>query len=66
MEMESTLWLLGIGIAVMLAAIGGDRLRRRAPFAWHAHLPWNAMAFLGLAGSLLAAVHLFSLVRMPG
>lgn len=63
MDMETTLALLAAGAVLALAGALGGLLRRRAPLAWHAHLPWNGMAFLGVAGVLLAAVHLVTLVR---
>jgi uncharacterized protein involved in response to NO len=43
-------------------ALGGVA-RTRAPLAWHAHLPWNGIAFAGVAGVLFAAVHLYTLFR---
>lgn len=63
MDMETTLALLGSGAALALAGALGGVLRRRAPLAWHAHLPWNGLAFLGVAGVLFAAVHLLTLIR---
>lgn len=53
--------------ALLLAALGwmGDHARRRAPLAWHAHLPWNAATFIGLTLAILAAGHLVSLWRQP-
>ena len=64
MDLTATLWLLGAGFAVSLAALAGDWLRRRAPLAWHAHLPWNAVIFVGLAGVLFGAAHLFGLFKL--
>ena len=53
MDMDTTWWLLGTGAALVLAALLGDRARRVAPLAWHAHLPWNAIVFAGLAVFLM-------------
>ena len=58
-----TCWLLGGGIALIIAASLGDRARRRTPLAWHAHLPWHALIFLGAAAALFAAVHAMTLLR---
>lgn len=63
MELEPTLWLVAAGLALAAAAIAGDRARRRAPLAWHAHLPWNALAFAGLALALFGLVHVTGLLR---
>jgi hypothetical protein len=63
MELQPTLWLLGTGLVLALFGIGGDVARRRAPLAWHAHLPWNAAIFVGLALALFGAVHLLGLIR---
>ena len=63
MDAQTTAALLAGGL--VLAAIGGlgGIARTRAPLAWHAHLPWNGFAFVGVAGALVAAVHLFNLLR---
>jgi hypothetical protein len=63
MAFDSTLWLVAAGLALAAAAIVGDRARRRAPLAWHAHLPWNALAFAGLALALFGLVHIAGLLR---
>ena len=63
MDMQSTVALLAAGVALALAAVLGSAARRRAPLAWHAHLPWNGLAFAGVAGVLFAAVHLYTLIR---
>lgn len=63
MDEATTLILLAAGVMVMLGGALGGAARRRAPLAWHAHLPWNGLAFAGAAGVLFAAVHLFTLVR---
>ena len=63
MDLETTLLMLAAGVAAALAGALGGMLRRRAPLAWHAHLPWNGFAFAGVAGVLFAAVHLFTLIR---
>jgi hypothetical protein len=61
MDMESTIALLAAGLVLLAAAIAGAAARRRAPLAWHAHLPWNGLALLGMLAALLAGVHLISL-----
>jgi hypothetical protein len=63
MDMHTTLIGLAIGLAMAVVAALGDYGRRRAPLAWHAHLPWNGLAFAGVAIALFAAVHLFNLAR---
>ena len=63
MDMDTTWWLLGTGAALVLAALLGDRARRVAPLAWHAHLPWNAIVFAVLAAMLFAGVHLLGLLK---
>ena len=63
MDMESTTMLLAGSLALAALGAGGGWLRARAPLAWHAHLPWNGVAFVGVAGVLFAAVHLFTLLR---
>lgn len=63
MDAETTWILLAAGaIFGVIGALGGVA-RTRAPLAWHAHLPWNGIAFAGVAGVLFAAVHLFTLFR---
>jgi hypothetical protein len=61
MDAETTWILLAAGAIVALAGALGGVARTRAPLAWHAHLPWNGIAFAGVAGVLFAAVHLFTL-----
>jgi hypothetical protein len=63
--MDAATTLIGLAVGLALAALGaaGDWARRRAPLAWHAHLPWNGLAFAGMTTALFAAVHLFNLVR---
>lgn len=63
MDAQTTWVLLAAGLALAVAGGLGGVARNRAPLAWHAHLPWNGVAFAGVAGVLLAAVHLFTLVR---
>jgi hypothetical protein len=59
-----TTWLmLAVAAALALAGALGGVARARAPLAWHAHLPWNGIAFAGVAGALFAAVHLFTLFK---
>lgn len=64
MDMDATWWLLGVGLALFLTALAGDLARRRAPLAWHSHLPWNAVIFVGLAGMLFGLVHLVGLFKL--
>lgn len=63
MDVQTTWILLAAGLALALAGALGGVMRTRAPLAWHAHLPWNGVAFVGVAGVLFAAVHLFTLFR---
>jgi hypothetical protein len=63
MDAQTTWFLLATGAAVTVAGALGGVARTRAPLAWHAHLPWNGIAFAGVAGVLFAAVHLFTLFR---
>ena len=63
MDVETTLMLLAAGVALAGAGALGGVARTQAPLAWHAHLPWNGIAFVGVAGVLFAAVHLFTLFR---
>lgn len=63
MDIETTWSLLATGLALAATGALGGVLRTRAPLAWHAHVPWNGIAFIGVAASLLAAVHLFNLLR---
>ena len=63
MDSIVTYWLLGAGLALTLAGLGGDRARRRAPLAWHAHAPWNGAIFVGMAVMLFSLVHLTGLAR---
>lgn len=63
MDLDATVWLLGIGGALFVLALIGDWARRRAPLAWHAHLPWNALVFAGLAALLFGGIHLLGLLK---
>ena len=63
MNTQLTILLLVAGIVLTIAASLGDRARRRAPLAWHAHIPWHALIFAGAAATLFAAVHLFTLAK---
>lgn len=63
MDQGTTIALLAAGIIVAVAAMLGERARARAPLAWHAYMPWNAMIFVGLAGALFALVHLLTIVK---
>ncbi|MCU0891963.1 MAG: hypothetical protein MUE77_09510 [Sandarakinorhabdus sp.] len=65
MDIETTWLLLGAGLGLAAAGALGGVARTRSPLAWHAHLPWNGVAFVGVAAALLAAVHLFNLLRAP-
>ena len=57
-----TILLLAAGAVLAIGASLGDAVRRRAPLAWHAYVPWHALIFVGGVMILLAAVHLFKLV----
>lgn len=63
MDAETT-WTL-LAASLLIAVIGGigGAVRSRAPLAWHAHIPWNGLAFGGAACALVAAAHLFTLLR---
>ncbi len=63
MDAQTTMIGLAAGLALAVLGALGDWWRRRAPLAWHAHLPWNGLTFIGMATALMAAVHLFNLVR---
>jgi hypothetical protein len=63
MDSQTTTALFIAGLALALAASLGDRARRRAPLAWHAHLPWHAMIFTGAAVALFAAIHTITLIQ---
>ncbi len=63
MTFQTTILLLVAGVVLAVAASLGDRARRRAPLAWHAHLPWHAAIFAGAAAVFFAAVHLLTLVK---
>lgn len=64
MDVETTWTLLATGLGLAMAGALGGVARARAPLAWHAHVPWNGIAFVGVAVALLAAVHLFNLLRI--
>ncbi len=66
MDRDATLILLAASTILLFVASLGDRSRRARPLAWHAHLPWHGLAFLGVTGVLLAAAHLISLFRGGG
>lgn len=63
MSLSTTFLLFCVGLSLVAAGGLGDRLRRRAPLAWHAHLPWNGLSFLGATAALIAAVHMVNLAR---
>jgi hypothetical protein len=63
MDVDTTWLLFGVGLATALVGGLGGVARSRAPLAWHAHVPWNGLAFGGVAAALMAAVHLFNLLR---
>jgi hypothetical protein len=63
MDAATTWVMLGIGLLAAVAGGVGGLARNRAPLAWHAHVPWNGLAFGGAATALMAAVHLFNLLR---
>jgi hypothetical protein len=59
--LETTLGLLLASLLAVAAGLLGDWARRRAPLAWHAHLPWNGLVFTGLTLAIFSAVHLLGL-----
>jgi hypothetical protein len=63
MDAQTSWLMLAAGLGLALAGGLGGLARARAPLAWHAHVPWNGLAFAGVATALLAAVHLFTLLR---
>ena len=63
MDRQATYRLIATGLALALAGLAGDRARRRAPLAWHAHLPSNAAICVGMALMLFGLVHLLGLAR---
>lgn len=63
MDSQTTMALLVAGLLLAVAASLGDRARKQAPLAWHAHLPWHAMIFTGAAVALFAAIHSVTLLR---
>ena len=64
MDVQTTNFLAAAGLALAVVGALGGLARTKAPLSWHAHLPWNGVAFVGVAGALLAAVHLFNLLRV--
>lgn len=66
MDRETTLIWLCIGLACAVAGGLGGVARRRAPLAWHAHVPWDGIAFAGVTVALFAAVHLNTVLRLGG
>lgn len=66
MDIVATWWLVGTGLGLAALALVGDWARKRSPLAWHAHLPWNAAIFVGLATALFGVVHLLTLLRVGG
>lgn len=63
MDAKTTWIMLAVGLAAAVVGAVGGLARDRAPLAWHAYLPWNGMAFGGVAIALVAAVHLATLFR---
>jgi len=63
MDAQTTWTMLAAGLAMAVIGTIGGMVRARAPLAWHAHIPWNGLAFGGVAIALVAAAHLFSLLR---
>jgi len=60
---ETTIALLVAALLLSAAGWLGDHARRRAPLAWHAHLPWNAATFTGFTLAILLIAHLVALQR---
>lgn len=63
MDAHTTWTMLAAGLAMAVAGGLGGLARGRAPLAWHAHIPWNGLAFGGAACALVAAAHLVTLLR---
>lgn len=63
MDSQTTIVLIGGGIAMVIIGSLGDRARRHRPLAWHAYVPWHAMIFAGATLSVLLAGHLLTLLR---
>lgn len=66
MESQITIAALAVGILLVVGASLGDAARRRSPLAWHAHVPWHALTFVGMAVALFAIIHLVSIARAGG
>ena len=63
MDAQTTWIMLAAGLIMAMIGTGGGAMRNRAPLAWHAHIPWNGLAFGGVALALVAAVHLANRFR---
>lgn len=63
MDSQTTIILLGAGLALVVIASIGDAARRRSPLAWHAYIPWHALLFGGMTAAVVLAAHLFALYR---
>ena len=60
MDRDTSLVVLGVSLAAAVAGWFGDRARRRAPLARHALVPWHALLFAGLTGTMFMAIHLIA------
>ncbi|WP_353217914.1 hypothetical protein [Sandarakinorhabdus sp.] len=63
MDVQTTWIALAIGLAAAVLGGVGGVLRARAPLAWHAHIPWNGLSFVGVATALVALAHLVTLLK---
>lgn len=60
MDRETSLLIFAVALVMTVAAMLGDRARRRSPLAGHALVPWHALLFVGLTGMIFMGVHLLS------
>jgi hypothetical protein len=63
MDRDTSLVVLAVAVVVTVAALLGDRARRKAPLAAHALIPWHALMFAGLTFALVMLVHLLSFLH---
>ena len=61
MDRDTSLFIFALAVLATVAALLGDRARRRSPLAGHAFVPWHALLFVGLTGMIFMAVHLLAL-----
>jgi hypothetical protein len=56
MDRQTTLFLLGTGIALAVAGLLGAR--RKRPLGQVSFVPWNGLMFVGIIAACAAAAHL--------